>query len=61
MQIDKLYSWTVRRSGAGLTVSHSCGKISGIVTIEPQQTEAGKPASRRIVATSSTGRQFELA
>jgi hypothetical protein len=59
--MDKLYSWTIRRAGAGLTIAHSCGKITNVVTVEPEQTQAGKPETRRIVATTGTGRAFELA
>ena len=31
--MDTLYSWDAKRSGAGLSISHSCGKITGVAAI----------------------------
>ncbi len=50
--MDKLYSWSAVRSGAAMTVTHSCGKLVNIVQIQP---EAGV-----IVATKGDGSKFEL-
>ena len=49
--METLYSWSLRRSGASMTVSHSCGKLSGITSVEPDddglviatQIQKGKP------------------
>ncbi len=51
--MDKLYSWTVSRAGATLTVSHSTGKITGVVTVGVFEG--------RVVAHHGDGRRFELA
>ena len=31
--MDTLYSWNAKRAGAGITITHSCGKITGIQEI----------------------------
>lgn len=31
--MDILYSWTAYRSGASMTIEHSCGKITGVDSI----------------------------
>lgn len=52
MEAPKLYSWTAIRSGAAITISHSCGKVvnvSGIGVID------GK-----VLATKPDGTTFEL-
>lgn len=51
--MEKLYSWTAKRAGGRITVTHSCGKIPHVDTI---QSENGV-----IVATVADGRKFELA
>lgn len=33
--MDKLYSWRIKRSGAAMTIEHSCGRITGVLLIEP--------------------------
>lgn len=50
--MDKLYSWTAKRAGGRITVTHSCGKIAGIDTIQPK--------NGKVVATDKDGREFEL-
>jgi hypothetical protein len=50
--MDTLYSWNARRAGGRITVAHSCGKIVGVDTIQP---ENGK-----VVATDKDGRQYAL-
>ncbi|MEO5867245.1 MAG: hypothetical protein ABIS14_12795 [Sphingomonas sp.] len=50
--MDKLYSWKVRRSGSGISVAHSCGKITGIAEIA---IEDGC-----VIARAGDGRRFEL-
>jgi hypothetical protein len=50
--MDKLYSWNARRAGGRITVTHSCGKIVGVDTI---QTENG-----RVIATDKNGRRYDL-
>lgn len=32
-----LYSWIARRAGAGITIEHSCGKITGVIEIAPNE------------------------
>lgn len=51
--MNKLYNWTAARAGSAITVTHSCGKITGIVTISVQDGA--------VIAISGDGRQFELA
>lgn len=48
-----LYSWSVRRSGAAMTISHSCGKIVNVTRIEPN-------ADRHIIAYKDNGERFRL-
>lgn len=31
--MDKLYSWEIKRAGAGMTITHSCGKITNVDSI----------------------------
>lgn len=50
--MDRLYSWTATRSGGAITVTHSCGKITVILTISVHD---GK-----VIATGGDGRQYEL-
>jgi hypothetical protein len=50
--MDKLYSWSAKRAGGRITVTHSCGKIAGIDRIEP---EFG-----RVIAVDKDGRSYEL-
>ncbi len=50
--MDILYSWTAKRAGGRITVTHSCGKIANIDTIQPEDG--------RVVATRSDGRKFAL-
>ncbi len=50
--MDKLYSWNVKRAGAAMTVTHSCGKITNVDMIQPENGE--------IVATCKDGRKFAL-
>lgn len=50
--MDKLYLWTAKRAGGRITITHSCGKVVAIDTIQP---EGG-----RVVATDKDGRQYEL-
>lgn len=57
--MDKLYGWTVARSGASMTITHSTGKISGIVQISAGYREGASP--RQItVAIRDTGARYEL-
>jgi len=60
--MDKLYSWTIRRAGAAVTVSHSCGKITGITLVEPEWVHETPQAdaARVIVATGRDGRKYQL-
>lgn len=50
--MERLYSWNAKRAGGRITVTHSCGKIANVDTIQP---ESGK-----IIATVADGRKFEL-
>lgn len=50
--MDTLYSWSAKRAGGRITVTHSCGKIANVDTISPKD---GK-----VVAIDKDGRQFEL-
>lgn len=52
--MDVLYSWTARRSGANMTLIHSCGKIAGIREIAPNgngQLIATKGEQQYMLAT----------
>ena len=51
--MNTLYSWKIRRAGAGMTISHSCGKVVNVSEIEA--------IGDTIVATTATGNQFVLA
>lgn len=31
--MDTLYSWNARRAGSTITITHSCGKITGVTEI----------------------------
>lgn len=33
--METLYSWSLRRAGAKMTLTHSCGKITGVDTVAP--------------------------
>jgi len=50
--MDRLYSWSAKRAGGRITVTHSCGKIANIDTITPRD---GK-----VVAVDKDGREFDL-
>lgn len=50
--MDKLYSWSAKRAGGRITVTHSCGKIANVDRIEP--------VDGRVIATDKDGRQFDL-
>ena len=51
--MNTLYSWKIRRAGAGMTITHSCGKIVNVAEIEAD--------GDRIIATTAAGAEFELA
>lgn len=51
---NKLYAWSARRAGAGITVTHSCGKIVNVDEII--LNDQGYP----IAVKRSTGEQFHL-
>lgn len=51
--MNKLYSWKIRRAGAGMTITHSCGKIVNVSEIEA--------IGDTVVATTAKGDQFVLA
>ena len=50
--MDILYSWSAKRAGGRITVTHSCGKVANVDTIAP---EAG-----HVVATDKDNRKFIL-
>lgn len=53
--METLYSWTARRAGASITITHSTGKITGIEKIEPS-------GDGRVIATDTSGqKQYVLA
>lgn len=52
--MQRLYSWQIARSGAAMTITHSCGKLSGFVGVEYD------PRVHKIIATHKDGRAFEL-
>ena len=52
--MDTLYSWSARRAGGRITITHSCGKVVGIDTIEPD-------AEGKVIATRHDGTKFYLA
>lgn len=51
---NKLYAWSARRAGAGITITHSCGKIVNVDEII--LNDQGYP----IAVKRSTGEQFHL-
>lgn len=52
MERPVLYSWTAVRSGAAITVTHSCGKVAGITGIGE--------IDGRIIAGKGDGSTYEL-
>lgn len=50
--MDTLYSWSAKRAGGRITVTHSCGKIANVDTIAPRD---GK-----VIATDKDAREFDL-
>ena len=50
--MDTLYSWSAKRAGGRITVTHSCGKIANVDTIAPR--------NGRVIATDKDGREFIL-
>ena len=62
--MDKLYSWTAKRAGAGITITHSCGRITGVASIAPENIcERFDPLildRRSLVATHNNGTKYEL-
>jgi hypothetical protein len=48
-----LYSWSIRRSGAAMTITHSCGRVVNVERVEPDTL--GK-----VIAYKATGEAFEL-
>lgn len=53
-QMDTLYSWSARRAGGRITITHSSGKVVGVDTIEPD-------AEGKVIATRHDGAKFYLA
>lgn len=53
--MEKLYSWSVVRSGASMTLFHSCGKLTGCVRVEHD------PKAKAVIATMNNGKRFILA
>lgn len=51
---NKLYSWSARRAGAGITISHSCGKIVNVDEITVNS--GGEVIARKL----TTGEEFHL-
>jgi hypothetical protein len=51
--IPVLYSWSIRRSGAAMTITHSCGRVVNVVDI--WMTPGG-----RVIARKATGEHFQL-
>lgn len=50
--MDTLYSWEIRRSGGAMSITHSCGKITGIALVNS--------VGGNIVAVDGTGRKYRL-
>jgi hypothetical protein len=50
--MDTLYSWSAKRAGGRITVTHSCGKVANVDTISPE--------NGRVIAVDKDGRRFEL-
>lgn len=51
--MTNLYSWEARRAGAGISITHSTGKITNVQTIT--SNEHGQ-----IIATKATGETYVL-
>lgn len=58
--MDRLYSWKIVRSGAAMTIEHSCGKLAGFVSVEFVGEIGLDAPAPKIIATMRDGRQFEL-
>lgn len=59
--MDTLYSWNAKRAGGRITVTHSCGKIAGIDTIQPEPVDLKhKAIFTGVVATGADGRKYHL-
>lgn len=52
MQTPVLYSWTAVRSGTGISITHSCGKVVGITGIGA--------IDGRVLASKADGSTYEL-
>ena len=52
--MERLYSWSIVRSGAAMTIRHSCGNLTGFAEVRYD------PNAHKIIATLKDGRQFEL-
>jgi hypothetical protein len=50
--MDTLYSWSAKRAGGRITVTHSCGKIANVDIIAPEDG--------RVIATDKDNRKFVL-
>lgn len=50
--MDTLYSWEARRAGGRITITHSCGKVVGVDTIQPM--------NGKVIATDKNARQYVL-
>ena len=48
----KLYGWSVKRAGAGMTVKHSAGKVTGLVSVELR--------GGGVIATAADGSEYRL-
>lgn len=50
--MDTLYSWNARRAGSSMTITHSCGKITGVteITVRAGQIVAITPKRTFLLA-----------
>lgn len=60
--MNTLYSWSAKRAGNNITIEHSCGRITGILTIEARLVRPVYHADSvpMVVATHRDGREFVL-
>lgn len=58
--MDKLYNWSIARSGATMTITHSTGKISGIVNVSPAYDGKTRDGENAVLALRNDGARFVL-
>jgi len=58
--MDRLYSWSARRAGGRITVTHSCGKVPNVDRIELRGADLVAVQASAAASGSPPGREFLL-